>query len=218
MTGGSQNLRMYRRARRDGMNRVVAAELSGIALGEAKLIDADDAKFPPSPEAYELLRVEPLQPAEASAHEEEKTPMPEQEILTTHAAQSRRETERAIDGGLVPGPAMTGGQLIDQIGDGELGAELHVKAVDLAAAMNEVGNRTGNKAKGSLTLKIDFERDGDSFKVAYDIKAKKPEVPKPRTTMFCDEHNRFSRFPAGQAQFFGMQRAGEGPGGIRSVG
>lgn len=55
MTGGFQNLRIYRRARRNGETLERACELSGLTIGEARLTDADDAKFPPPPEAYELL-------------------------------------------------------------------------------------------------------------------------------------------------------------------
>lgn len=53
--GGSQQLRMYRIARRDGADRETACEQSGISLGEAKLIDASDAKEPPCPECFVLL-------------------------------------------------------------------------------------------------------------------------------------------------------------------
>lgn len=53
--GGSQNLRIYRRARRDGVSIEDACEQSGIGLTEARLHDRDDAKNPPPPEAYELL-------------------------------------------------------------------------------------------------------------------------------------------------------------------
>lgn len=55
MTGGSQQLRTYRIARRDGKSLAEACEMSGIDPGEAKLVDAEDAKSPPPPEAYELI-------------------------------------------------------------------------------------------------------------------------------------------------------------------
>lgn len=55
MMGGSQNLRLYRIARRDGSTIEEACELSGIGLTEARLHDADDAKNPPGPECFVLL-------------------------------------------------------------------------------------------------------------------------------------------------------------------
>lgn len=52
MIPGSLQLRLYRIARRDGRTRSQACAESGICETEAKLIDADDAKFPPSPDCY----------------------------------------------------------------------------------------------------------------------------------------------------------------------
>ena len=46
---------MFRRAVRDGTDIAVAAEASGIPIAEARLTIAEDAKYPPPPEAYELL-------------------------------------------------------------------------------------------------------------------------------------------------------------------
>lgn len=50
---GSRQLRNYRQARRNGHGTGIAAELAGISITEARLIDADDAKNPPPPEAFE---------------------------------------------------------------------------------------------------------------------------------------------------------------------
>ncbi|QHL91244.1 hypothetical protein GVO57_11015 [Sphingomonas changnyeongensis] len=57
MSGGSAQLRRYRRLRRDGASQIEAAMRAGISLGEANLVDADDARCPPSPEAFELLEI-----------------------------------------------------------------------------------------------------------------------------------------------------------------
>lgn len=59
MTGGSQQQRLYRRARRDGVTMTSAAVQIGISIGEARLIEAEDAKNPPPPEAFELLTTAP---------------------------------------------------------------------------------------------------------------------------------------------------------------
>ncbi len=59
MTGGSQQLRLYRRARRDGLSVASACSLSGIGIGEAQFIEAEDARNAPPPEAYELLSSAP---------------------------------------------------------------------------------------------------------------------------------------------------------------
>jgi len=57
-TGGSQQLRLYRRARDlDGLSQADAIAAGGgiITPKEAEIYDAADAAFPPPPEAYELL-------------------------------------------------------------------------------------------------------------------------------------------------------------------
>lgn len=55
MTGGSVQLRQYRIARRDGATIEDACATSGISASEARLIESEDAKNPPQPEAFELL-------------------------------------------------------------------------------------------------------------------------------------------------------------------
>lgn len=55
MTGGSQQTRLYRRARRDGATMMTACANSGIPLSEARLIDAEDRRNPPPEEAFQLL-------------------------------------------------------------------------------------------------------------------------------------------------------------------
>ncbi|MFD2500827.1 hypothetical protein ACFSTI_20780 [Rhizorhabdus histidinilytica] len=55
MTGGSQQLRAYRRYRADGLDTKQAAAFAGISLGEAQLIDKDDAREPPPPEAFDPI-------------------------------------------------------------------------------------------------------------------------------------------------------------------
>lgn len=65
--GGSQQLRIFRRARRDGASIETAAEVAGIGLGEARLTAADDDKNPPPPEAFELLATPFTTPAAEEA-------------------------------------------------------------------------------------------------------------------------------------------------------
>lgn len=61
MIGGSQQLRLFRRAIRDGATVEDAAATAGISIGEARLHAAEDAKNPPPAEAYELLgQIEPV--------------------------------------------------------------------------------------------------------------------------------------------------------------
>ena len=57
--GGSQQLRIWRRARRDGATLMTACAQSGIPLAEARLWDAEDRANPPGPECFELLGTAP---------------------------------------------------------------------------------------------------------------------------------------------------------------
>lgn len=57
MSGGSVQLRQFRIAVRDGASVEDAAALAGLQIGEARLTVAEDRKYPPAPEAFELLPV-----------------------------------------------------------------------------------------------------------------------------------------------------------------
>lgn len=111
--------------------------------------------------------------------------------------------ERAADGMLIPAPARTGGTMIDLLEDGALGVDLHTRLGEVAATMKEHSKRTGQKCKGQVTLVLDLELDGDAFRVQGDIKVKTPKIPRPRSTLWTDRDNNFTRFPPGQAQLFG---------------
>ncbi|MBO9380434.1 hypothetical protein GG804_27090 [Sphingomonas histidinilytica] len=88
MTGGSQQLRAYRRYRADGFDTKQAAAFAGISLGEAQLIDKDDARDPPPPEAFEPI---PALAGPASTTSEEP-------------AMARRKKQTGTVNGEVPKP------------------------------------------------------------------------------------------------------------------
>lgn len=52
---GSQQLRRFRIARRDGASIEDAAEIAGIGIAEARLTDREDEKNPPPEDAFVLL-------------------------------------------------------------------------------------------------------------------------------------------------------------------
>jgi hypothetical protein len=70
MTGGSQNLRRFRIAMRDGASIEDAADLAGMSICEARAWAAEDAIDPPPPEAFELLG-QPISPPQAAATPQE---------------------------------------------------------------------------------------------------------------------------------------------------
>lgn len=74
--GGSQQLRLFRRAIQDGATMLTACARSGLGVAEARMWLADDAKNPPPPEAYELLFPEENEsPAPAGAQPEKEDDM-----------------------------------------------------------------------------------------------------------------------------------------------
>jgi len=124
----------------------------------------------------------------------------------------------AADGGLVPAAALTGGQFIDALEDGNFSNDLHVALRDVAAEMQDIGNATGQRTKGKVVITIDLSREDNAFRIASDLKVTKPKAPRPKSIMWTDEHNRFSRFPPNQGQFFGVRSVPSGSsGGPRAI-
>lgn len=82
--GGSQQQRQYRRARRDGVTMTTAAVLSGLSLGEARLLEAADANSPPGPECFELLTTAP-DPALHTKEDDMARPRKQPEVEQVHA-------------------------------------------------------------------------------------------------------------------------------------
>ena len=81
MSGGSQQLRIFRRAIRDGVSIEEAARLGDMTMTEAKLTIAEDAKYPPPPEAYVLLRGIDPETAGCAVTSDERTIMPVHDLL-----------------------------------------------------------------------------------------------------------------------------------------
>lgn len=125
-------------------------------------------------------------------------------------------TARAADGALIPGIAVTGGQLIDLLEDGAFGYELHEAFRDLAGTLSDIGQQTGQKTKGKVTITIDVSHEDAAFRIASAVKVTKPSLPKPRSILWTDKDNQFSRFPPNQMQMFGVRSVG-GSGAPRAI-
>lgn len=78
---GSQQLRRFRIAMRDGSTIEEAADLAGLSIGEARLHAADDAKNPPPPEAFVLLGHQQKEPEMARGR---KAREPQQDSNEVH--------------------------------------------------------------------------------------------------------------------------------------
>lgn len=123
---------------------------------------------------------------------------------------------RAADGGLIPAAARTGGDIINQMEDGEFQLDLHAAVVDMVQHLNDVANANGGKAKGTVNIKLVFSKEDNAFRVASTFDVKKPPLPRKRSIMWTDEHGNLTRFPPNQMQMFGLKSVG-GSGGLRRV-
>lgn len=124
---------------------------------------------------------------------------------------SPRMIERAADGVALVPTAETAGNFLDLLEDGDFSREAYAQLKDLGATMHDIGRATGQKVKGKVTIVIDLARDGEAFTMQGKVTVKKPEIPRPRSIMWTDENNNFTRFPPNQTQLFGAPR------NIRSV-
>lgn len=79
--GGSEQQRTYRRLRREGSTMTTACVLAGISMGEARLLEAEDARNPPPAEA-----LEPISPAAGQ-------PQPAKENVMSRASAKRAAEE-----------------------------------------------------------------------------------------------------------------------------
>jgi aminoglycoside phosphotransferase family enzyme len=79
----------------------------------------------------------------------------------------------------------TTAQLLEQLENGELADDLRKEVRELVAYLHEHAGSKG-KAKGSLTLKIDFNVQGSSLTFETDIATKKPKKLRGSTTLFCN--------------------------------
>ncbi len=142
--------------------------------------------------------------------------MAEQADALTGEITEVADHERAADGGVVPYAATSAGDIINMIEDGQFSAEIVHAVGELVATMTDMAAATGNKQKGSLTLKLDFATEGGPFTVKSGFKVTPPKEIRRPTLLFTDEHNRLSRTQPKQRQFFGVRQVGT-TGPVRRV-
>lgn len=112
---------------------------------------------------------------------------------------------RAADGGHVPGACNTMGEFIRSLEDGQFDADCYEEVKELSAALAEHAWRNGGKAKGKLTLTIDFTQDGGLTEIKAKFKVAKPEDHRAKSVMWRTEDNRFTRTQPNQQQLFGIR-------------
>ena len=112
--------------------------------------------------------------------------------------------ELAADNRPVPNASHSAGTFLDLIEDGKFSRDAHYEISQLGKFLMERSAMTEKPAKGKVIIEVAMEADGDSFKMQPKVTVKKPEVPRPRSTVWQDDRGSFCRFPPNQRQFFGV--------------
>lgn len=128
-----------------------------------------------------------------------------------------RSAGYATDGNMIPAAAETTGQFIDLLEDGQFSADAQRQIQSLGLEMLELARLTTNKQKGKVVITIDMECEDRAFKITSDLKVTRPKVKRPRSHLWTDDHGRFTRFPSGQNQMFGVRTPAPGNNEIRRV-
>lgn len=126
--------------------------------------------------------------------------------------------ERAADGFPVPAAARSAGSFLDLIEDGRFSAEAYSEIKELGEYLMHRATVTEKPSKGKVTLTVEMEADGDSFKMVPKITVKKPEAQRQRSTAWQDDRGNFTRFPPNQRQMYGLRDVEDAPRPVRTVG
>jgi len=95
--------------------------------------------------------------------------------------------------------------------DQKLSDELRNIEAHLSNHAHEFG---GGKAKGKLTLTVDFELKGGVYELQADFKVKLPELKRPRTIAWATPNNNFTpQDPKQLTMFGGPRKVQDGYGG-----
>ena len=120
----------------------------------------------------------------------------------------------AADGQPVRGAASTFGQFIAMLEDGQFDADVALDLKKLAAELSDVAASQG-RAKGKLTVEVDFTMENAMFVIAAKHKVKMPEAKRARSVAWTTDDNRFTPNKPHQGQLFGVRDVT--PAGIRTI-
>lgn len=133
------------------------------------------------------------------------------------AAGSPEQPRRAADGGHIPGACNTLGEFVRSLEDGQFDADCYTAIKDLSAAMNEHAWNNGGKAKGKVTVTLEFIQEGVLTEIKSAFKVTSPDARRPKSVMWTTEDHRFTRTRPGQEQLFGIRDVSGGAGDLRDV-
>ena len=145
---------------------------------------------------------EPLNPQDR--HEAGFNPVKGMTMIDPEMQEKAEPPSRAADGGPVPGACNTLGEFIRTVEDGQFDADCYVAIRDLNAKMAECAWRSDGKAKGKVTITLDFTRDGGITEIKSAFKVTPPSERRAKSHLWLTEDNRFTRTQPGQRQLFGI--------------
>jgi len=125
--------------------------------------------------------------------------------------------QRAADGGHVPGTCNTLGEFMRTLEDGQFDADCYEAIKSLSAMLNEAAWANGGKAKGKVTITLDFAQEGGVTEIKSAFKVAQPADRRPKSILWTTEDHRFTRTRPGQQQLFGIRDASAPRGEIRSA-
>lgn len=112
---------------------------------------------------------------------------------------------KAADGGHVPGACNTLGDFVRSLEDGQFDADAYAAIKRLSAALTATAMSNGGKAKGKVTITLDFEQEGSVTQIKSAFKVTQPEARRPKSVMWKTDDNRLSRSRPGHGELFGIR-------------
>ena len=126
------------------------------------------------------------------------------------------QPSKVADGGHVPGACNTLGEFVRSLEDGQFDADCYEAIKDLSAALHEHAWSNGGKAKGKVTIALDFTQEGGVTEIKASFKVAQPEAKRPKSIMWTTEDHRMTRTRPGQQQLFGIRDV-SGASGVRDA-
>jgi hypothetical protein len=123
---------------------------------------------------------------------------------------------RAADGQHLPPAANSFGEFVRFLEDGQLDAELTEALKKMASDMSHNAIESGGKAKGKVTLTLEFALEGRVFTIGAKHKVDVPEPKRPKSVMWSTKDGRFTPSNPQQGQLFGVREVGSP--GMRDAG
>lgn len=112
---------------------------------------------------------------------------------------------RAADGNRVQPAVNSFGEFVRFLEDGQLDAELSEVLRKLSSDMANNAIEGGGKARGKLTLTLDFGLNGRVFTIKAKHKVDVPEAKRQNSVMWSTEDGRFTPSNPHQGNLFGVR-------------